>query len=112
MTPKPLDQHLDPAPFDLDGFNALPRPDIDAALREGAPDALSRVFPYLFRPSRALAWAGDTAGFPLKDRNLRWLFHLPTADAWNESLLAVVGTDGVLSLWRYGLVKHGDPAAE
>lgn len=102
---------MPPVPFDLRAFNPLPRPSIDTALREGTPASLGLIFPYLFKPNRAVAWADDPARFPLKERNLRWLFQLPIPPAWNWPLLAVVGTDGVFSLWRYGLVKADDPNA-
>jgi hypothetical protein len=100
-----------PEPFDLHAFNPLPRPAIDAALCAGTPQSLGLIFPYLFKPNRAVAWVGDPVGFPLKDRNLRWLFGLPTPPAWPGPFLAALGTDGVLSLWRYRLASPNDPDA-
>lgn len=102
---------MPPEPFDLHAFNPLPRPDIEAALRAGTPESLGLIFPYLFKPNRALAWADDAARFPLTHSNLRWLFRLPLPPALKWPMLAVVGTDGVFSLWRYALVKPNAPAA-
>jgi hypothetical protein len=97
--------------FDARTFNCLPRPSVEAALREASVDSLGLIFPYLFKPNRVAAQAtGDSpSAFPHRDFNLRWLFRLPVPDGCPGRYFAAVARDGVLRIWRYRLTNAQEP---
>ena len=99
-----------PEPFELNAFNTLPRPIIRAALDAGTPQSLGEIFPYLFKPNRAIAWARSwDLRFPLRERDLRWLIRIPLGErSGAEPVFAALGARGALSLWIYRLVDD-DP---
>lgn len=91
--------------FELNAFNVLPSPNIDSDSRDDDPETLAKVFSYLFKPNRAIAWCRDrdTRWYPA-ETDVRWLIRLPSPDRGSGPVVFVaLGTQGAFTLWSYDI---------
>ncbi len=94
--------------FDIREFNRLPRPEL-ISLENPSPEVLERMYPFLFKPNRALALHaksrendGHDPGQPLKQQGIRWLIKLIFPPQFNyPPCVAAIGRDGCISFWAY-----------